>query len=74
MFGTATKFVILYACDVDGQWNYHIRQRKFTGYIAETIKGWHLAEHIPNRYPYDPNDPENTSWSDFYIYAKDING
>jgi hypothetical protein len=69
LFRASTKFVIIYACDTDGQQNYHVRQRRFTEYIKKKIKGWRLLEHIPNRYPYDKNDPEHTSWSDFYIYT-----
>jgi SAM-dependent methyltransferase len=70
LFQTSTKFVIIYAYDFEGETNYHVKPRKFTKHIEERIKGWNLLEHIPNKYSYDKNDLENTSWSDFYIYSK----
>ncbi|MDR2523264.1 MAG: class I SAM-dependent methyltransferase [Synergistaceae bacterium] len=70
LFRTSTKFVIIYACDYDDEISYHVKPRKFTKYIEEKIKGWALLEHIPNKYPHNENDPQNTSWSEFYIYTK----
>jgi hypothetical protein len=70
LFQTSTKFVIIYACNFDGETNYHVKPRAFVKYIQERIKGWDLIKHIPNKYPYDVSDPENTSWADFYIYSK----
>jgi len=68
LFESSTKFVIIYACNFDGKCNYHVKTRKFTAYIEKKYKRWNLIEHIPNKFPYNKNDPHNTSWSDFYIY------
>jgi cyclopropane fatty-acyl-phospholipid synthase-like methyltransferase len=70
LFSASTKFVIIYACDFDGDNKYHVKPRNFTRYIKEKISGWNMLKHIPNKYPMNENDPENTSWSDFYIYTK----
>lgn len=70
LFQAATKFVIIYAYDFEGDNKYHVKHRNFTKYINQNIKNWNLLEHIPNEYPYNKNEPDNTSWSDFYIYSK----
>jgi len=70
LFQASTKFVIIYAYDFDGETEYHVRPRKFTEYIEGKIKDWGFLEHIPNKYPYDKMRPNETSWSDFYIYKK----
>ena len=72
LFESSTKFVIIYACDFDEENNFHEKPRKFTKYIETKIKGWNLLEHIPNKFPYNKNDPNNTSRSDFYIYKIEV--
>lgn len=68
LFNASTMYVIIYAYDSDDKMNFHEKPRKFTRYIRERIKGYTLLEHIPNRYPYDKNNPDNTSQSEFFIY------
>jgi hypothetical protein len=70
LFLAAKKFVIIYFNDFDGEINCHVKPRNFTQYIQKKMKDWNLLEHIPNPYPYNKNDPENTNWLDFYIYRK----
>jgi cyclopropane fatty-acyl-phospholipid synthase-like methyltransferase len=70
LFRASTNYVIIYACNFDGEIDHHERPRKFTKYIEEEICNWKMIEHRPNKYPYDKNDPNNTSRSDFFIYAK----
>jgi 2-polyprenyl-3-methyl-5-hydroxy-6-metoxy-1,4-benzoquinol methylase len=69
LFNASTKFVIIYSSNSDGETTYHVKSRKFTSYIEKNIKGWNLLEHIPNKWPFDKNDPDNTSGADFYIYS-----
>jgi hypothetical protein len=49
----------------------HVRHRQFTRWIAAQQPGWQLHGFIPNRYPYDPARPEDTSFADFHIYRRD---
>jgi SAM-dependent methyltransferase len=70
LFHASTKFVIVYAWNFDEEQTEHVRPRKFTAYIDEHIKGYELFKYVTNKYPYDKNDPDNTSLSDFYIYLK----
>jgi len=74
LFQASTRFVMIYACDFDGETSYHVRPRKFTNYVKQKIAGWDLVEHIPNKYPENKLDPDNTSSADFYIYGKTTAG
>ena len=49
---------------------YHIKNRKFTGWIDRNVTDWKLLRKINNPYPYDPENPENSRLPDFYLYEK----
>lgn len=70
LFSSSKKFVIIYSCNDNNSINNatHVKHRKFTDWIDKNAPKWELKEIIPNKYPYNHNDPENTTWSDFYIY------
>ncbi len=72
LFGLATKYVVIYAFDNDGSGNYdpHVKPRKFTRWIASNKPEFKLIEHIPNKYPFDKNKPKTTSFADFYLFEK----
>lgn len=71
LFEAATRHVIVYASDMDQHWpSKHVRHRNFTRWIDSNISGWRLRERIPNRYPYDPNNQDHTSFADFYIFER----
>jgi hypothetical protein len=72
LFNSARRFVIIYASNRnDYNPNIpHLKHRKFTSYIDKKISGWSLKTSVENDYPFDPNDPDETSYSDFYIYEK----
>lgn len=72
LFNSSTKFVCIYSCNFDKKHAKHVRCRKFTDYIMENISGWEFIGMIENQYPYDESDPDNTSWSDFYFYQRNI--
>ena len=72
LFNAATKYVIIYSSNkvenTDGKVT-HVRHRKFTDWVESHIEGFTLAEHIPNKYPYQGNY-KTGSFADFYIYKK----
>ncbi|TLD96633.1 class I SAM-dependent methyltransferase [Helicobacter jaachi] len=70
LFAFSHQFVIIYASNVDAPHTAHVRHRAFSKWIAAHISGWELIESIPNAYPYDAQNPQNTSFADFYIYKK----
>jgi len=49
----------------------HVKHRCFTDYIEKNYPDFKLINIIKNRYPYDINNPENTSFADFYFFKKD---
>lgn len=75
LFSTSRKYVCIYAPDDENYNNTtvlapHVHVRKFTEYISANINGWELVQIQKNKYPWDPEKPDDTSWSDFYIYLK----
>jgi len=71
LFDAARRYVIIYSSDRDqaGEGT-HVRQRRFSQWIEANRRDFALDQHIPNIYPFDPLDPDNTSISDFYVYRR----
>lgn len=64
LFGTARRFVIVYSSDHDGEQTVpHVRNRRFTGDVAERYPDFVLTRELDNRYPED-------SESRFFIFAR----
>lgn len=72
LFGSSLSYVCIYSCDFENRLADYIKCRKFTDYVKTKYKEWKLIEYYPNRYPYLELDPENTSWSEFFFYQKQI--
>lgn len=73
LFESATRFVIIYSSNTDDLLDSeatHVRHRKFTSWIETNAPGWTLAQHVPNKFPYD-GDHQKGSFADFYIYRRD---
>lgn len=62
LFKSSRKFVIIYAWDVDGKQNLHVRHRKFSDWIKRNLPEWELTRTIENK----STDP----FCDFFIYQK----
>lgn len=71
LFDFATQFVIVYSSNhVGGETAGHVKHRKFTHWVLENASSWQLMTKIDNKYPYDPDDPEETSFADFYVFER----
>lgn len=70
LFSSSSHYVCIYSCNFDKMHATHVRCRKFTDYVADNFIEWKLVKVIKNAYPYDESNPDNTSWSDFYIYER----
>lgn len=70
LFEAANKYVIIYASNKNEFHCQHVKHRKFTDWIDNNIKKWKLLTFIPNLYPFDESDSDNTSFADFYIYER----
>lgn len=71
LFDTSNKYVIIYSCNRNDLVNdSHIKYRVFLSWVLNNRPEFKLIKIIENKYPYDKADPNNTSWSDFYIFEK----
>jgi hypothetical protein len=71
LFNAAMKYVIVYASNEDKPWpDPHVRHREFTRWVDRTEPEFSLVEKIPNAYPYSKDDPDETSFADFYVFKR----
>ena len=73
LFAASGKFVIVYASNMDRPPDNHVRHRKFTNWVDAHAAQWELIETINNRFPYDVENPNETSWADFFIFQRNLN-
>lgn len=73
LFSSSERYICIYSSNFEKRSAVHVRNRKFTDWIdVHTNKTWKLLEIVHNKYPYSEDDPNDTSWSDFYFYEKII--
>jgi SAM-dependent methyltransferase len=67
----AERFICIYSSndDLPGP-AVHIRHRRFTDWMVAHAGEWRLLRKIPNAFPYDSASPDETSWADFYFFAR----
>jgi SAM-dependent methyltransferase len=71
LFDAASRFVIIYSSNEDKAWTgLHVRHRHFTPWIEQNRPEWKLHRIIPNAYPFDEKDQDNTSFADFHVFAR----
>lgn len=74
LFCSADRYVIVYSSNFDSRSGArHVRHRQFSRWVEARATGWLLTRHLPNKYPYDEGDPENTSFCDFFFFEKAAN-
>jgi SAM-dependent methyltransferase len=72
LFKSASEYVIIYSSNYDDHFAPHVKCRKFTNWIENNLlDNWTLMEIVKNEYPFDENNPDETSMADFYIYKKE---
>jgi hypothetical protein len=70
LFDAATRFVIVYASNVDERATAsHVRHRRFRDWVERHRTDFELTQTVPNAHPFDQDDPDNTSFADFYVFA-----
>lgn len=68
LFQNARRAVIIYASnETRPAFGAHVRHRKFTDWVEQNTD-WKLASTMKNKYPYDPRNPSETSWADFFVF------
>jgi hypothetical protein len=71
LFASAGKYVVVYSSNMVKEWpDKHVRHRRFTDWIAAHHAEWSLESTTPNEFLYDPDHPDDTSFADFYVFAK----
>lgn len=71
LFAHAWRFVVIYASDVDAGWpGQHVRHRRFSAHVARHFPDWQLAAVVPNLYPFDARNPDQTSFAAFHVYRQ----
>lgn len=72
LFDSSSRFVCIYSSNTEENNSNirHVRHRKFTKYIEDKFTDFSLYSFTPNKYPYDENNPDKTSFADFYVYKK----
>jgi len=70
LFEAAKRYVVIYSSNAEMITSAHEKRRKFTSWIEIKQPDVKLVAHIPNRFPYNPSNPEDTSLSDFYFFEK----
>jgi len=68
----ATRFICIYSSNVELPGHVpHIRHRCFTTWLTTNAPEWKLSAYICNEYPYEINNPTETSWADFYFFERE---
>lgn len=74
LFGAADRFVAIYASNHDDNpadmTGSHVRHRRFTDWVEAHAPDWDQSGYLQNRYPFDPDDIDNTSFADFYFFTR----
>ena len=67
---SSSACVLIYSTNRESQKidGHHVMDREFTIWMEDHAPQFELIEMIPNRYPYNPEDTENTSSADFWLY------
>ena len=75
VFAGATRLVVIYASNVQALTrDTHVRHRCFTETIKSRFPAWRLCAVVPNRFSFDPAEPEQTSFADFYLFTPRASG
>jgi hypothetical protein len=70
LFDAARLWVVIYSSDFDRFDAPLLRHRRFSRWIAEHRPEFRLERVVSNRYPFDPLDPDRTSWAEFHVYRR----
>ncbi len=70
LFASGARYVCIYSNNYDLDLGAHQKNRNFTRYVSANFPEWRQFALIKNRYPFNPQDPDNTSLADFYFYER----
>ena len=70
---SSNKFIIIYSSlrkDNINTQSTHVKHREFKEWISKNYPKITLIKKIENQFPFDEKNPNETSFSDFYIFTK----
>jgi SAM-dependent methyltransferase len=71
LFAHAGRFVVIYSSNKVAPGDApHVRHRLFTHWIEVHEPQWRQTGYLPNKYPFDPARPAETSFADFYFFER----
>jgi hypothetical protein len=71
LFANADRFVVIYSSNkVEPTDSLHVRHRRFTDWIEAHEPRWQKTDYLQNKYPWDPERPDDTSFADFYFFKR----
>jgi SAM-dependent methyltransferase len=71
LFMSSSRYVVVYSYNFEKNYiSKHEKGREFLRLVEDCYPEWSLVEVVKNPYPYDENDPNNTSQSDFFIFER----
>jgi cyclopropane fatty-acyl-phospholipid synthase-like methyltransferase len=71
VFDAARRFVVVYSSNAEQQIAQpHVRHRVFTDWTDKHRPEWQLLTKVPNAYPFDARDDDETSFADFYFFER----
>lgn len=70
LFNTSTKYVLIYSSNQYLNISPYEFHRPILSVIEKNFKEWELFDVINNKYPYDEQDSDETSLSNFYFFRK----
>lgn len=72
LFSRSQKYIIVFSSNRNEQTHSrHVRHREFTGWVEANAPGWKLVQEIQNRYPFNAENPNETSLADFYVFERE---
>ncbi len=75
LFDAAKRYVIIYSSNIESPGSSpHVRHREFSRWIETHRTDFRLLSKIPNRFPYSEDDPQHSSFADFYVFERFGNG
>lgn len=71
LFALSHRLVVIYSSNFEQTTAFaHVRHRKFSDHVELRHPEWKLVKTVPNPYPFDPSNPDDTSPADFYIFER----
>jgi 2-polyprenyl-3-methyl-5-hydroxy-6-metoxy-1,4-benzoquinol methylase len=70
LFNSSKNMVLIYSSNGDHSFptSIHVRDRNFTEWVEKNIINFELIQKIENPYKFNPENINNTSISNFYLY------